>query len=390
MKVVFSITYFSPYVSGLTIYAQRLAELLAKKGHEVTIICSRHDKSLPLVEPQGAHSAGAPPVTIKRIPYLWRVNKGFIMPGWIGVAWSVVKEADSVVIHLPQVEGVITAIVARLLKKPIIAIYHCEVSLPTGFLNSVIGMLLEKANSVVLALADTIVTYTQDYADHSRLLKRYKQKVKTVYPPIPVPVINKEKRNEISKQINRKEGEIIVGFAGRVSAEKGIEYLIEAISVVSRRPQRKIKIIIAGPLDPVGEEEYREKILTLVEKHKDNVVFLGSLNQKEMGAFYASIDMLVLPSINSTEAFGMVQVEAMMIGMPVIASDLPGVRVPIQETGMGIVVPLRDSDAIANAIVEIVENRKKYVRPVGEVRNMFDIEKTGEFYEALINNPINE
>ena len=54
-----------------------------------------------------------------------------------------------------------------------------------------------------------------------------------------------------------------------------------------------------------------------------------------MGSFYTCIDVLVVPSINSTEAFGLVQVEAMMMGVPVVASDLPGVRVPVQKQGWG-------------------------------------------------------
>ena len=70
--------------------------------------------------------------------------------------------------------------------------------------------------------------------------------------------------------------------------------------------QKSIKIVIAGSLDPVGEREYKEKILTLVEKYIEYVVFLGELKEQEMGAFYSLLDILVLPSVNSTEAFGMV------------------------------------------------------------------------------------
>lgn len=417
MKVVFSITYFSPYVSGLTIYAQRLAELLAKNGHEVTIVCSRHDESLPSVEhdvviatgpvaqqphshPQGDPGHGAPrfvpPATVRRVPFLFKLSKGFVMPSWIQVAWEEIQNTDSVVIHLPQVEGVFTAIVAKLLKKPIIAVYHCEVSLPSGFLNSIIGTLLEKANSIVLALAETIVTYTDDYAKHSKLLSQYKKKIKTVYPPIPVPVVDKNTQEILEKKINRKNGDVTVGFAGRVATEKGIEYALQAIAELNSKikDQRSklikninnIKFVVAGPMNPVGEEEYRKKILSLIEKQSENVVFLGSLNQEEIGAFYASIDMLVLPSVNSTEAFGMVQVEAMMMGVPAIASDLPGVRVPIRETGMGMVVPLRSSDHIAEAIIEINNNRNKYSSSplIEKVRNTFDMEKTGMFYERLL------
>jgi hypothetical protein len=68
-----------------------------------------------------------------------------------------------------------------------------------------------------------------------------------------------------------------------------------------------------------------------------------------MPAFFAACDVVVVPSLNSTETFGLVQVEAMLCGTPSIASDLPGVRRPPRMTGMGEVVPIGDSSALAEA-----------------------------------------
>jgi len=121
----------------------------------------------------------------------------------------------------------------------------------------------------------------------------------------------------------------------------------------------------------------------LVEKYKDYVVFLGEVKSEDMGSFYSLIDVLVLPSINSTEAFGMVQVEAMMVGVPVVASDLPGVRVPIQKTGMGKIVPIKDSHKLAEAVVEVLVNKKKYVKDKEFITEKFSIENTINFYNIL-------
>ena len=73
-----------------------------------------------------------------------------------------------------------------------------------------------------------------------------------------------------------------------------------------------------------------------------------------MAAYYPNLDVLVVSSLNSTEAFGLVQIEAMLNNVPSVASALPGVRRPVQMTGMGKVTPIGDVKALAQAILEIL------------------------------------
>jgi glycosyltransferase involved in cell wall biosynthesis len=88
-------------------------------------------------------------------------------------------------------------------------------------------------------------------------------------------------------------------------------------------------------------------------------------------------------SLNSTEAFGMVQVEAMLEGTPVVASDLPGVREAVRRTGMGETVPPRDSTALAAALIRVLRRGQAYVRPRPDVVRTFDVEQAIGQYEAL-------
>jgi glycosyltransferase involved in cell wall biosynthesis len=78
-----------------------------------------------------------------------------------------------------------------------------------------------------------------------------------------------------------------------------------------------------------------------------------------------------------------VQVEAMLKGTPVVTTDLPGVRVAVRATGMGEIVPPRDSEALATAIIKVLENRERYVIPAEKVEQIFDPQKTYDFYEDL-------
>ena len=109
-----------------------------------------------------------------------------------------------------------------------------------------------------------------------------------------------------------------------------------------------------------------------------------------MATFFSTCDVTVLPSLNSTESFGLVQVEAMLCGTPSIASDLPGVRVPPQSTGMGEVVPVGDSAALAEAIIRVLDDRARYVRPRAEIEAMYSTPRTAELYEELFEELIAE
>ena len=114
--------------------------------------------------------------------------------------------------------------------------------------------------------------------------------------------------------------------------------------------------------DTVGEEQYWQRLAPLLERHRQHLVFLELLPASAMPAFYALCDVVAVTSLNSTEAFGMVQVEAMLCGTPVVATDLPGVREAVRRTGMGRIVPLRDPDALAAALIDVRSTAPEYVR----------------------------
>lgn len=378
MKILFFITYYDPYISGLTICVKRLAEALARKKYRVHVLCMQH--ALALLRQEKIVG-----VAVTRSVPLCRISKGFISFDWIIQSVQLVADADVVVVNLPQVEGWIPAVMGKLLRKRVVAIYHCEVVLPAGFVNSIIQSLLELANMVTLALADQVVTYTRDFARHSQLLRWVKGKTIAIYPPIPVPAEDGKFQKRLAQNIG--ENTQVIGVAARLAAEKGIEYLLEAIPMLNDKCQilnKKCKIIIAGPMEPVGEEAYKRKIFSLVKKYRDQVVLLGEIAPEAMGSFYSLLDVLVLPSINSTEAFGMVQVEAMLSGVPVVATDLPGVRVPIKKTGMGIIVPPKDVKALASAIYRVLDKKGDFVKPVRLIRREFSFANTISSYTNVL------
>ena len=111
---------------------------------------------------------------------------------------------------------------------------------------------------------------------------------------------------------------------------------------------------------------------------------MGSLLPLEMAAFYPNLDLLVLPSLNSTESFGLVQIEAMMNGIPVVASDLPGVRQPIIRHKFGKIFPRGNSIALAGAVLELLENPIKGTNNQQEIKEIYSPDSVADAYEKLV------
>ncbi len=172
-------------------------------------------------------------------------------------------------------------------------------------------------------------------------------------------------------------------MAARLATEKGVEYLLEAApTILEKYPGTRF--LFAGQYENVlGEDAYARKLAPLLTALGDRWTFLGVLQPDAMAAFFRSCDLTVLPSINSTETFGLVQIESMICGTPVVASGLPGVREPVRMTGMGKVVPLRDPSALAAAALEVLDNRSKYVQPADKIAAMFSSDATAMQYETL-------
>jgi glycosyltransferase involved in cell wall biosynthesis len=134
----------------------------------------------------------------------------------------------------------------------------------------------------------------------------------------------------------------------------------------------------------MGEDAYYRRLMPLIDElGVEHWEFLGVLRQDEMPAFLAACDVLVVPSLNSTESFGLVQVEAMLCGTPSVASNLPGVRQPPLMTGMGEVAAIGDPDALAEAVIGVIRNPDEYCQPRDSVEEAFSIEATVSGYEAL-------
>ncbi|HMQ32436.1 MAG TPA: glycosyltransferase family 4 protein [Chloroflexaceae bacterium] len=374
MNILCALTYYRPYTSGLTIYVERLATALARRGHGVTVLTSQYDPSLPRSEIMDG-------VRVVRAPVVARVSKGVIMPTFGGIATALALTHDAMSLHLPQFDAPGLALRGRLRRQPVVLTYHSDLQLPPGMLNRVANRVVDAANLAAGTLATRVVAYTEDFADHSPFLRRFREKIVVIPPPVEVAAVTPEEVAAFRERWHLRGP--VIGMAARLAAEKGVEVLLRALPrVLERHPEARV--LFAGPHEHVlGEEAYAHRLRPEFARFGRHWTFLGTLGPREMAAFFPNLDVLVVPSLNSTETFGLVQVEAMLCGTPSVASALPGVRQPVHQTGMGEVVPVGDSEALAAAILRVIELRERYVRPREAIAAKFSTEKTALAYERL-------
>ena len=378
MKILTVLTYYRPHTSGLTIYAERLARAFAKRGHQVTVMTTQFDPSLPLEET--IHG-----VKVIRVPVAARISKGVIAPTFGWVATKLVAQHDVVQMHLPQFDAPGVALRGRLFGKPAVLTYHCDLFLPPGAFNRVVNTVVDFQNNMAGILSNHIVTYTQDYADHSPYLSRYASKLTPILPPVELPEPLPGAVQAFAETHLTKERHPVIGMAARFAAEKGVEVLLDAMPAILKK-YPKAQVLFAGTYQNVmGEQAYSDRLMPRIREYEvqGHWTFLGNLDPIQMAAFYPNLDVLTVPSLNSTEAFGLVQIEAMMNGVPCVPSALPGVRQPVTMHGMGRVAKIGDAADLAESILEVLSDPQKYKGDIAAIKKAYNPDSIAVEYEKL-------
>ena len=372
MKILCYSSYFLPYTSGITTSTFQILNHLSKKN-QVVLLTFQHDLKLKKQETMGS-------ISVIRMPWNFRVSKGFVSLSSILYFIEQAVSSDVIIINLPNVEALSFAIISKLLRKKLIVLFHCDVEIAGGIFSFMVTQIVRFSAFLQLLLSDTIVTYP-DYLSEHWYKDFFKNKLETALPLFEKSTADTKYKNLLLKQKGRKKW---VGFIGRIASEKGVEYLIGACMLLKKK-RISFELVMAGP-EAVGEDEYRAKIIELLKKSDVPHRLLGMISERQLTALYEVLNVVVVPSINQTEAISIVQLEAMTAGTPVVATSMPGVRYPIQQTGMGILVEPKNSPKLASALKNVLNNKKRYANDESKrkLKTFISSKDILKFYNSLL------
>jgi rhamnosyl/mannosyltransferase len=297
-------------------------------------------------------------VRVGRLGEIFATSLCPAMPYWVKRL-----KADIVEIHHPNPMANLSYLLAKP-KGKLVVMYHSDIvrqHITFSLYYPLLMWMLERAQRIIVT--------SSNYLASSILLAKFRHKCVVIPLGIDPRKFERQGREEEITAIRSRHGGKIILFVGRLTRYKGLPYLMEAMKRVS------------GQLVIVGRGELEGELKVQVER--DNlsrkVHFLGELQEENLVPFFHACDLLVLPSITRNEAFGLVQLEAMACGKPVVSTRLEtGVQYVNQNEKTGLVVPPRNSMALTEAMNRLLEDEKLRVRMGMEGRRRVETEFTKE------------
>jgi glycosyltransferase involved in cell wall biosynthesis/SAM-dependent methyltransferase len=340
MRVLTALTYYHPHWTGLTRHAVWIAEGLAAAGHSVTVIAAQHTADLALEEFVNG-------VRVVRVPTVGRLSRTMLMPGLPRAAWRLLGEHDVLHVHSPMPEAALLVALAKLRRVAAVVTHQGDVVMPAGILNRTVQAAMNLNLASAFKRADAVSTLNAGYAASSRQLAARAGRIAAIHPPARIPEPDPAGVAAWRDQLV-PEGGPLVGFAGRWVAEKGFDVLMAAVPAV-RESFGSVRFAFAGETDVVYETTFTGA-RPLLDAAGDAVRIVGLLTDRQrLADFYAACDLFVLPS--RSDCHPAVQVEALLCGTPVVATDIAGARSVVALTGMGRLVRPADPAALGVGII---------------------------------------
>jgi len=319
--------YYPPVKGGIEGHLNLLSEGLKRRGVDVEVLVSNTRASLERVNING--------IPVTKVPQVGRfasapLNATF--PFWLQ---RLGKDADIIHFHFPNPTAELSSLFPGLTNNVIVT-YHSDI-VKQKRLKEVYSPFLVR----FLKKSRAIIATSSNYVHSSRVLSGFEHKCRVI--PLGIDIEKFRYPQGISAEIEaiqQRYGPFIL-VIGRVRYYKGLHVMIEAM----RRIRGRLLLIGTGPLERELRRQTRDAGL------EDRVAFLGELSDPEMISYLHACDVFALPSIQRSEAFGIVQLEAMACGKPVVCTELnTGTSYVNQHGKTGLVVSPGDVEALADAV----------------------------------------
>ncbi len=347
MKILVVAPYFPPSIGGVQNYALNIAKGLKKDyNYKIVVVTSNHeDKTYKEETLKG--------MKIYRLPYQFKVSNTPISFKWKKQIKEIIEKEKPNVINAHSPVPFISDITARIAHKkriPFVLTYHTG-SMKKGifYLDWIISIYENLFLKMMLKDSLKIIA-TSDWISQT-ILKAQTEKIKIITPAADIKLFSPNNKRHSKNKI------LFVGSLNKTESYKGVDYLINGLNLMKKDMEFTCDIVGEGDL----KEYYKELAKEL--KLEKQINFLGKLFGKKLVKEYQISSLLVLPS--SLDNFPIVLLEAMACKKPIIATNIGGIPEIIDNNKNGLLVPPKDSKALAEAIIKILKN-PKLARQMGE------------------------
>ena len=340
-----NLDYYVRYVHGGTeVVAYNLAVSMAQRGHKVLVFTTSINSHNSVEVRNG--------VNIHRYRAIFKYKSGRIS---LNMVMDPLRyNLDVVHAHISE-PGIEFAVLNYIKKKkiPFILTLHGDPQKSYGLPASELYLFFYKhLLDKMLRCANLIVSPSRYYMNESKFLRKYKNKIRIVPHGIDVKKFSiRESPDECREKLSIPKDKYILLYMGHLAPYKGPHILIKALDEVVKHT-RDVIVIFAGG----GKMKNELKKLAQKVGVANNVRFEGFVKESLKPFYYKSADIFILPSINLLEMFGIVNLEAMVCGLPVISSKLGGIPEIVKNGKNGLLVPPSNVDALSNATVYLLEN----------------------------------
>ncbi|MEA3454953.1 MAG: glycosyltransferase [Campylobacterota bacterium] len=341
MKVLQFGKFYYPTFGGMERAMYETTEGFNARGIQCDVLCSNTKPDREISQFDG--------YTAYRAATYGMVNSAPISPDLISRLWKIHKDYDIIHVHHPDPMAFLALYVVRPSAKIVIQ-WQSDIVRQEMMLKLFLPL-----QSWVLKRADSIIAASEAYATHSPYLKPYLDKTEIV--PIGISDDSFHTDDKKVEQIKEKyAGKKIILAFGRLVTYKGFEYLAEAARYLSD----DYVILIGGG----GSEE--KTISELIGRHQleNSVHLLGHVDESDKYNYYKAASIFCLPSVTKAEAYGIVLLEAMAFGKPIVSSKIEesGMIWVNQDNYTGLQVPPRSPKKLAEAIEVIGNNPELYLK----------------------------
>ena len=380
MKLIIVTPYFPPHIGGVENYAYNIAKGLKEEYNwEIVVMTSNHEeKKYKEKKIDG--------IKIYLLPRWFKISNTPINPLWYFQIKRIIKNERPDIINSHTPVPFISDVALRVRgKTKYVLTYHNDLLKSSKILNFLCKMYYLILENKTIGLSDRIIVTTELYARKSIYLSKYKEKLDFIPPGVD---IEKFKPLKI-KKTDKTKNILFVGVLDREHNYKGLEYLIEATAIVKIKiPNLTLNIVGRGNNIDFYKKCVKENSLS------ENVIFHDSVSDNKLPGYYQMADLLVLPSYNNSEGFGIVLIEAGACAIPVIGTTVGGIPHVIIDNNTGILVPPKDVIKLSQALHRILSDSEfakelgmnGYKRVINEFTWERSVEKTHKLFKILCNN----